>query len=184
MADDRTTTSRSALPDQEVAAAAARITLTTAEYAALASELEAMRNRHRSELAERLRVARGYGGAADNDNLLAVLEEAAIDEARIAQLEEQVRTARVVDAGLAGTGTAGLGATVRVLDDDGKEREYELVGRRNPDSRRHEVTPAAPVGEALMGARAGDLARVELPSGRVRVLEVLEVRYAEAAKAA
>jgi transcription elongation factor GreA len=161
-----------------------RMTLTTTEYAALARELEALRSRHSRELAERLRVARGYGGAADNDDLLAVLEEAAIDEARIAQLEEQVRTARVVDAGLAGSGATGLGATVRVIDDDGRECEYELVGRRNPDSRRHEVTPASPVGEALMGARVGDLARVELPNGRMRVLEVLEVRYAHTAKAA
>jgi transcription elongation factor GreA len=160
------------------------MTLTTAEYAALARELEALRGRHRAELAERLRLARGFGGSGDNDDLLAVLEEAAIDEARIAQLEEQVRAARVVDVGLAEVDAAGLGAAVRVVDDAGRECEYELVGRRKPDTRRHEVTPASPVGEALMGVRAGDVARVELPNGRVRVLEVLEVRYPDAAEAA
>jgi transcription elongation factor GreA len=160
--------------------AEAPTTLTTAEYAALARELELLRSRHRSELAERLRLARGFGGSADNDDLLAVLEEAAVDEARIAQLEEQVRSARVVDVALAGVGAAGLGAIVRVADEAGDECEYELVGRRSPDSRRHEVTPASPVGEALLGARSGDSVRVELPSGRALILEVLDVRYADA----
>jgi transcription elongation factor GreA len=161
-----------------------RRTLTIAEYTTLAHELESLRTKHRAELADRLRLARGFGGSADSDDLLAVLEEAAIDEARIAQLEEQIRSARVVDAELAGMGAAGLGATVRVVDDSGRECEYELVGRRTPDSSRHEVTPASPVGEALMTARAGDVVRVELPSGRVRVLELLEVRYADAEAAA
>jgi transcription elongation factor GreA len=159
-------------------------TLTTAEYAALARELDALRSRHRLELAERLRVARGFGGAADNDDLLAVLEEAAIDEARIAQLEEEMRSARVIDPELAEVGAAGIGATVRVVDDSGRECEYDLVGRRMPDYHRHAVTPGSPVGEALMAARAGDVVHVELPSGRVRVLEVLEVRYPGAAEAA
>jgi transcription elongation factor GreA len=184
MAEDPIMNAGSTPLDEEARAAPAGTTLTTDEYAALARELEALRTRHRAELAERLRLARGYGGSADNDDLLAVLEEAAIDEARIAQLEEQLRSARVVDVALAGVGAAGLGAVVRVVERGGDECEYELVGRRSPDSRRHEVTPASPVGEALLGARAGDAVRVELPSGRVRVLEVLEVRYPDAAEAA
>src|SRR5436190_5699160 len=71
--------------------------LTEAEYAALASELDSLRDRHRLEVAERLRVARSFSAAPDDDDLLAVLEEAAIEQARIAQLEELLRTASVVD---------------------------------------------------------------------------------------
>jgi transcription elongation factor GreA len=184
MAEDPTMNAGSTPLDEETRVVRAGTTLTTAEYAALARELEALRGRHRAELAERLRLARGFGGSADNDDLLAVLEEAAIEEARIAQLEEQVRSALVVDVALAGVGAVGLGALVRVVDGGGDECEYEMVGRRSPDSRRHEVTPASPVGEALLGARAGDVVRVELPSGRVRVLEVLDFRYPEAVEAA
>jgi transcription elongation factor GreA len=162
----------------------AGVTLTTAEYAALARELETLRSRHRAELADRLRLARTFGGAAESDDLLAVLEEAAIEEARIAHLEQQVRTARVIDVEMAGQGVAGLGATVRVADEAGRESQYELVGRRTPDSRRHDVTPASPVGEALMGSRAGSTVAVKLPSARTRMLRVLEVSYAPAAEAA
>src|SRR5919197_3682071 len=108
MAEDATLNAGSApLPEDPTTMPAGR-TLTTAEYAALARELEALRTRHRAELAERLRLARGFGGSADNDDLLAVLEEAAVDEARIAQLEEQIRCARVIDPELAEVGAAGL----------------------------------------------------------------------------
>jgi transcription elongation factor GreA len=158
--------------------------LTATEYGALARELEALKSRHRAELADRLRIARAFGTSSDNDDLLAVLEEAAIEEARIAQLEHELRSARVIDVEANHSGRAGLGAIVRVADELGRETEYELVGRRSLESARHEVTPASPVGEALMAARSGDEVRVELPSGRVRLLRVLDIRYPEATKAA
>jgi transcription elongation factor GreA len=160
------------------------VLLTTAEYAALARELESLRSKHRAELAHRLRLARGFGGAADNDDLLAVVEDAAIDAARIAQLEELVRSASVLDDATAADGAAGLGTLVRVADDAGRVSEYALVGRRGAELRRQEVTPTSPVGQALMGARAGDVVRVELPSGRTRVLRVLAVTRAGIPEAA
>src|SRR5829696_4019783 len=62
--------------------------LTAAEHVALVQELETLRARHETELAHRLRDARSFGRSADNDDLLTVLEEAAVDRARIAQLED------------------------------------------------------------------------------------------------
>lgn len=149
--------------------------LTEAEYAALASELDSLRDRHRRDIAERLRVARSFSAAPDDDELLAVLEEAAIEQARISQLEELLRTASVVD-GAATDGTAGLGTVVRVIDDADRTTEYELVGRRTHDSDRHAVSLASPVGKALIGARRGDVVEAVLPSSRRRTLRVLDVR--------
>jgi transcription elongation factor GreA len=149
--------------------------LTEAEYSALVHELESLRAGHRRDLAERLRIARGFSAAPDDDDLLAVLEEAAIEQARIAQLEELVRTASVVDGSAATHGTAGLGSIVRVIDGAGRTTEYELVGRRAPDSHRHAVSLASPVGKALAGARRGDVVEAVLPSGRRRRLRVLRV---------
>jgi hypothetical protein len=65
--------------------------LTEADYTALIGELESLKARHRHEMAERLRVARSFSAAPDDDELLAVLEEAAIEQARIARLEELLR---------------------------------------------------------------------------------------------
>lgn len=73
---------------------------------------------------------------------------------------------------------AGVGSTVRVAGEAGRMIEFELVARRHHHPRGLEVTPTSPVGELLMGARAGDVVRVRLPSGRDRVLRVLDVSSA------
>ena len=152
-----------------------RALLSAADYAELMRELDELRSRHRGELAQRLRDARDFGSPGDDDDRLAVLEDAAIDEARIAQLERLARSASVVDLGAGTDGAAGLGSTVRVADEAGQTLEYELVGRRSSYSTRRDVSLASPVGKAVAGARPGDVARVALPSGRDRALRVLEV---------
>jgi transcription elongation factor GreA len=159
-----------------------RVLLTQADFDALVRELEALRSAHRAELARRLREARAFGGSTENDDLLAVAEDAVVDEARIAQLEALVRLAVVVDGPGVDDG-AGLGSTVRVSDDAGRTSEYLLVGRRGEDSERHEITMASPVGKALWGTRLGDVVDVALPNGRSRSLRVLEVIHSSIAPA-
>jgi transcription elongation factor GreA len=70
---------------------------------------------------------------------------------------------------------AGLGSVVTVADELGGTSEFVLVGRRTTDSKPGHVSLASPVGKALTGVRAGDVARVALPSGEIRVLSVLGV---------
>jgi hypothetical protein len=135
------------------------VLLTQADLDALVRELEALRRKHHGEVAS------------------------AIDIAGIAQLEELVRLACVVE-GAIGDGGAGLGSTVRVADDRGRVTEYELIGRRSQDSERHEVTLASPVGRALRGVRQDDVVNVALPNGRERTLRVLDVRHGDLARAA
>ena len=151
-----------------------RVLLTQDDFDALIRELDALRSEHRSELARRLREARAFGGSSENDDLLAVAEDAVVDQARIAQLEDLVRLAAVVDGAGANDG-AGLGSAVRVCDDAGRESEYILIGRRGQQSGRDEVTMASPVGKALWGSRPGDIVTVALPNGRSRTLHVLDV---------
>jgi transcription elongation factor GreA len=143
--------------------------LTQADFDALVRELEDLRTRHRDEVARQLREARTFGGSTENDDLLAVAEDAIVDGARIAQLEELVRCASVVDGPGEDDG-AGLGSTVRVSDDAGRESEY-----------RYAVTIASPVGEALWGARPGDVLTISLPAGRSRTVHVLDVIHASLA---
>jgi transcription elongation factor GreA len=162
--------------------AAAEVLLTQSDFDALVRELEALRTKHRDEVARRLREARAFGGSTENDDLLAVAEDAAFDRARIAQLEELVRLASVVDGPVAEDG-AGFGSTVRVSDDTGRESEYVLIGRRDEDSSRYEVTMASPVGKALWGSHPGDVVTVVLPAGRSRTLQVLDVVHASLATA-
>ena len=149
--------------------------MSSAEYAVLTRELESLRASHRSELARQLHDVRAHGTTSDDDDRLAVLEEAAIDRARIAQLEELVRSATVLDDHVVFDGAAGLGSTVEVADEAGRTAMYKLIGRRTSESPAQEVSLGSPVGKALVGARTGDVVHVGLPNGRERSLTVLEV---------
>jgi transcription elongation factor GreA len=149
--------------------------MSSAEYAALMRELESLRASHRAALAQRLHDVRAHGTTSDDDDRLAVLEEAAIDRARIAQLEDLVRCATVLDDNAVFDGAAGLGSTVEVADEAGRTTKYRLIGRRTAESPAHEVSLGSPVGKALAGARTGDVVHVSLPNGRERSLTVLGV---------
>ncbi len=148
--------------------------LSAADYAELMRELDDLRSRHRGEISRRLRDARDFGSPGDDDDRQAIREDAAFAEARIAQLEHLARFATVLAVEDV-DGLAGLGSVVRVADAMGGTMEYRLVGRRTADSKPHDVSLASPVGKALTGVRAGDVARVALPSGEIRVLSVLGV---------
>jgi transcription elongation factor GreA len=158
-----------------LAVPAGGVLLSPADLTEAVQELESLRRAHRTALAERLRDARTYGSPGDDEDHLAVLEDAAFAQMRIAQLERLLASATVVDDTVADDGVVGLGSLVRVRDESGRESEYEIVGRRSSDARRTQVTPASPVGEALMGARSGARVRVVLPSERRRTLTVLAV---------
>ena len=163
------------------------VVMSSAEYAVLTRELESLRAAHRSELAQQLHAVRAHGTTSDDDDRLAVLEEAAIERARIAHLEDLARCATVLDDDAVFDGAAGLGSTVEVADEARRARKYRLIGRHTSESRAHEVSLGSPVGKALAGARPGDLVHVGLPNGRERSLTVLAVsggpghRMAEAA---
>jgi transcription elongation factor GreA len=155
---------------------ATEVVLTRREYAELVQELESVRSAHRADLAGQLRDVRAFGVTSDNDELLAVVEESAVDKARIARLDELVRCALVIDdEAVPADGRAGLGSTVRVADEAGKTTDYRLVGRRTAARVTREVSLASPVGKALRGARVGEVVDVSLPSGRSRRLTVVAV---------
>jgi transcription elongation factor GreA len=183
MADNRMITARASRPSEVPLLSTAAmppplatgVQLSPADYAELMRELDELRSRHRGELAQRLRDARDFGSPGDADDRLAAFEDAAVDKARIAQLEQLARCASVVAVSDDADGAAGLGSTIRVADEAGETMEFALVGRRAADSPPREVSLASPVGKALVGVRAGDFARVALPSGRVRLLRVLDV---------
>jgi transcription elongation factor GreA len=154
----------------------AGVVLSPAEYAALVLELDTLRAAHHRELAQRLYEVQTVGTTSDYDDHLAVLEETAVDRARIAQLVELVRRATVIDdEDERLDGAAGLSSTVEVADAAGRTTKYQLVGRRSSASPSEEISLSSPVGRALAGARAGDVVQVRLPNGRDRVLTVLAV---------
>ncbi len=157
--------------------------LITAEgYALLSAELERLRSHGRPELSERLHQARQDGHLSDNRALTDAFEEQAQLEARIATLERQLATARIAPPTPDGRVGVGSSVCVRHLDND-QVVDYELVGAIDPCIGDGRVSVVAPVGQALVGRRAGALVAVSAPRG-VLTLEILSVRPARLRQAA
>jgi transcription elongation factor GreA len=175
MADDRPPMpSPMFLPDDGVPASASS-GLTQAEFDALVTELHELRSTYQREFADQLRDARVSGSPGDNEDVLAVHEAVSVNAARIARLEELLRSSPIVEREF--DGRVSLGCTVRVASDGGRTTEYVLIGRRSEASTRHEVSSGSPVGRALLGARPGQHVRVDLPDGRNRTLRILDVMH-------
>ena len=147
---------------------------TAASLEDLRSELELLRQRVQQEVAQRLRDARSYGNGSNNDEYHAVLEEQMVLSARIAMLEDIVRRAVVVDPDEEDQGVAGIGATVIIEDlASGGEHRYRLTSAHALD---HGVISAAsPMGQALLGATAGEVVTLALPNGSSRSVRLLGV---------
>jgi transcription elongation factor GreA len=152
-------------------------TLTTAAgLDELRSELERLRQQTRDHVEQRLREARPYGEGSNNDEYHDVREEQMVLEARLIALEDTIERAIVVDAEHARRGTAVIGATVTIEDlESGLTSRHHLCGAHQtvtPDV----ISAASPMGQALMGARAGAVATIDLPNGRSRSVRLVAVR--------
>ena len=151
--------------------------ITREGYERLRDEIEKLRDT-RPEMIERLREARDDGDSGRQPGALRGAGEQAQLEQRIAQLEVQLATARIVQPN--GDGRAGIGTSVRLRDLETNEVvEYELVGGIETNLGNGRVSVDAPVGQALVGAGEGQLVDVATPRGTVQ-LEVLEVGPLEA----
>jgi len=150
--------------------------MTAAGLDALRSELERLRRQTRNHVEQRLREARPYGEGANNDDYHDVREEQMVLEARLAALEDTIDRAVVVDVEHARRGTVVIGATVTIEDlEFGLTSRHRLCGAHQtltPDA----ISAASPMGQALMGARAGAVATIDLPNGRSRGVRLVAVR--------
>ncbi|MBB5233050.1 transcription elongation factor GreA [Deinococcus budaensis] len=151
-----------------------RISMTQRGYDKLVETLGYLKTERREQISE-------YMGSAIADGDLresAAYDEARMqqseNEARIIELEQQLERALIVEEDA--SGGIGLGATVRVRDDRGNERQFELVGTYEVDVLKGKISDASPIGQALSGKKAGQKVTVPLPKGTAQ-FEVLEVSY-------
>jgi len=144
------------------------------EYADYERELDHLRAIRARELPDRMRRARGFVGADAAEEIAHIQEDHAVIDARIARLDDRLRTATVLPHGPA-DGVATLGCTVEVEYARTERRtSYRLNGIASGTDARS-VSARSPVGRAVMGRRAGDVVGVELPSGRVESLRIVAI---------
>ena len=148
----------------------------------LEEELNTLRTVKRKEVADKIKVARGYGDLSENAEYDAAKEEQAMVEARIADLEATLKVARVIDDNALSHDTVSIGMHVRILaegDDEDEAEEYDITGSTEADPLNGRISDESPVGAALLGHSAGDKVEITLPTGAVVMYEVLEVGRAD-----
>jgi transcription elongation factor GreA len=152
----------------------AGILLTRTGLRAREQELDQLRAVKRDDIGRRLREARGYGEPAGNDEYLATREDEAIIDARIAALEGMLAQASVVQH-RGQPGVVEIGSVVSVDEtNSGAGAHHRLVGSHEAQAR-GDVSISSPVGQALLGRRAGETVTVSLPDGRTRSLRIAAV---------
>lgn len=140
----------------------------------LEEELDHLRTTRRREVADRIKAARELGDISENSEYDDAKNEQAFVEGRIAQLENLLRHARVIEQNGA-TDVVTLGSRVRVKDlEFGDTEEYVLVGTLEADPAQQKISNESPVGKALMGQKPGTIVTVEVPAGQLR-FEILEI---------
>jgi transcription elongation factor GreA len=144
----------------------------------LRQELAERKSVKRPRIVEAIEVARAHGDLSENAEYHAAKEEQGMNEGRIAELEDKMARAHIIDPSTIRADKIVFGATVTLIDlEAGSEVEYQIVGVDESDIKQGKVSITSPIARALIGKEAGDTAIVRAPSGE-REYEVQEVRYA------
>ncbi len=139
----------------------------------LQNELEYLKTEGRKDIAEKIKVARGYGDLSENSEYDEAKNDQAKIEARIVELESMLKNVEIIQAESGDTVT--MGSKLKVLDVEfDEECEYQIVGSPEADSRRGLISDESPVGKALLGHKVGDEVVAEAPGGNI-VFKILEI---------
>ena len=138
------------------------VKMTQAARDRLEAEVEELEGEARRDAAKKIGTARAEGDLKENAEYHAAKNDAAMLEAKIARIRDQLRSAEIVEA--ADGDTAGMGSTV-TYEDGGKEIEFTLVPASEADPGKGRLSIDSPMGDALAGARAGDKRSLETPKG-------------------
>ncbi len=144
------------------------ISLTKEGLEKLQAELEHLRTVGRSEIAEKIRVARGYGDLSENSEYDEAKNEQAKIEARIVELEKMLEDVVIIEDDV-DSDSVTIGVTVTVYDVEfDEELTYRVVGSAEADPMNGLISDDSPVGKALVGAKVGDEVVAEAPMGELR----------------
>ena len=151
------------------------VLLTQEGYDKLEEELEYLRTTKRAEVAERIKVALGYGDLSENSEYDEAKTAQAENENKIADLENKIRYAKIIDESEIDTKTVQVGNIVKVLDMEFEEEEtYTIVGSTEVDLALNRISNESPIGKALIGAKKNQVVDVEAPAGilKYKVLSI------------
>ena len=154
-----------------------RMPMTGEGHAALEAELKNLKSVERPAIIQAIAVAREHGDLSENAEYHAAKEKQSFIEGRLAELEDKLARADVIDVSKLDGDTVRFGATVTIIDvESEKESTYKIVGEDEADVSKGKVSNTSPIARALIGKEVGDEAEVAAPGG-ARAYEIASVSY-------
>jgi len=152
------------------------VILTQEGFDNLEKELNYLRTEKRAEIAERIKVALGFGDLSENSEYDEAKNAQAENEAKIAEYENKVRHAKIIDEKEIDTETVQIGNTIKVLDIEFDEKiDYTIVGSTEVNLAENKISNESPLGKALLGAKKNSTVEVNAPAG-VMKYKVLAIK--------
>ena len=143
-----------------------KVPMTSIGYAALEDELKQRQKVERPRIIEHIAEARSHGDLSENAEYHAAKEEQAHNETRIAELEDKLARADVIDIGKLSGDTIKFGATVTLIDEDtDKKTVWQIVGEPEADAKKGRISVTSPLARALIGKKKGTTVEVMAPGG-------------------
>ena len=148
-------------------------------YDKIEQELEYLKTEKRSEIAERIKIALGFGDLSENSEYDEAKNAQAQNEIKIADLENKLRYAKIINESEIDTKTVQVGNTVKIKDlEFDEDFEYTIVGSTEVDLSQNKISNESPIGLALLGAKKNQIVEVQIPDG-VAKYKVLSISIAK-----
>jgi transcription elongation factor GreA len=154
-----------------------KVPMTAEGYAALEAEIKYLKTVERPRIIKAIADARTHGDLSENAEYHAAKEQQGITEARMADLEDKLSRADIIDVAKLGGDQITFGATVTLLDDDTDEKvKYRIVGEIEADVKQGKISITSPIARALLGKRKNNIVEVSTPGGG-KSYKVLKVEF-------
>ncbi|GGI63724.1 transcription elongation factor GreA [Limosilactobacillus sp. RRLNB_1_1] len=141
----------------------------------LEDELEEYRLKRRPEVIKRIKIARSYGDLSENSEYESAKDEQAMVESRIAQIENMLQYAEIIDNEDVDKDEVSMGRTITIQElPDEEPEEYQIVGESESDPFNGKISNESPMAKGLLGHKVGEVVEVEVPNGTLK-LKIIKV---------
>ena len=141
----------------------------------LEDELEEYRLKRRPEVIKRIKIARSYGDLSENSEYESAKDEQAMVESRIAQIENMLQYAEIIDNEDVDKDEVSMGQTITIQElPDEEPEEYQIVGESESDPFNGKISNESPMAKGLLGHKVGEVVEVEVPNGTIK-LKIVKV---------
>ena len=149
----------------------------SAGYASLEAEIKQLKSVERPRIIKAIAEARAHGDLSENAEYHAAKEAQGMNEARVADLEDKLSRADVIDISKLSGDTVKFGATIKIVDEDtDEELKYQIVGDFEADVKSGKIAINSPIARALIGKRVGESVEVSTPRGH-KAYEILDIKF-------